>query len=273
LLQWLGKPAGDQGDQFAIKMARHAGATAFRMVPNPTSVELEEARAKLAQFWSGLEHLPCERSAQSAACGNTNDPALSLRYWWPAELANPAVPASPSPGFVVFNEANVQDEPQRHLAWRRWLWLFNIFQMLPGVLMATRVGLDAGDHEGITLSTTTRSAPGSPGASQAAAWESVIELAMGVLTDGLHSLMDAGLPPPDEVGYELEQDANVLAEAELAWGQRKLVLLMPEQIDSKTVWEGKGWTAIVAEGDWQQRLRDEFGNHAGQEQENQEGQK
>jgi hypothetical protein len=39
------------------------------------------------------------------------------------------------------------------------------------------------------------------------------------------------------------------------------------------VWEGKGWTAIVAEGDWQQRLRDEFGNHAGQEQENQEGQK
>ena len=273
LLQWLGKPAGDQGDQVAIKMARHAGATAFRMVPNPTNVEQEEARAKLTQFWGGLAHLPCDRSSQSVACGNINDPALSLRYWWPAELANTAQTVPTSPGFVVFSETNVQDEPQRHLTWRRWLWMFNIFQMLPGVLMATRVGLDAGDHEGLTLSTTKRSAPDSQGASQAAAWESVIDQAMGVLSDGLHSLMDAGWPPPDEVGYELEQDGKVLAEAELVWSQRKLVLLVPEQIDSKTEWVVKGWKAIVAEGDWQQRLTAEFGNHAGREQENQEGQK
>ena len=37
------------------------------------------------------------------------------------------------------------------------------------------------------------------------AWEQVIEQAMERSGEGLHALMDAGLPPPDEVGYELEQ--------------------------------------------------------------------
>jgi DEAD/DEAH box helicase domain-containing protein len=260
LLQWLGKPAGDSGDHFANKLAHHAGATAFRMIPNPTNAELDKARAALAQFWNGLEHLPCERSAQSVACGNINDPSLMMRYWWPSELANPALAAPPSPGFVIFNDMNLQDEPQRHLTWRRWLWLFNIFQTLPGVLLATQPGLDAGDHEGLILSTGTRSGAGAPGATQAAAWESVIDQAMGSLADGLRNLMDAGLPPPDEVGYELEQAGSVAAEAELAWRQRKLVLLLPTHVACAPVWDANGWKALIAHDDWQERLAEQLGN-------------
>ena len=272
LLQWLGKPTGDSGDQFASKLAHHAGATAFRMIPNPTNAELEKTRATLVQFWNGLEHLPCERSVQSVACGNVNDPSLTLRYWWPSELANPTLAAPPSPGFVIFNEAHVQDEPQRHLTWRRWLWLFNIVQTLPGVLIATQPGLEAGDHEGLTLSTGTRSGAGAAGATQAAAWESVIEKAMGSLADELRRLMDAGLPPPDEVGYELEQDGSVIAEAELAWLQRKLVVLMPIHAASAPVWKSTGWKTLMATDEWPQRLAEELGGHIDQEGKDQEGQ-
>jgi DEAD/DEAH box helicase domain-containing protein len=272
LLQWLGTPTGDSGDQFANRLAHHAGATAFRMVPNPVSGELAEARAKLMQFWNGMEHLPCDRSTQSVACGNLNDPALSLRYWWPSELTHPAIPAPPSPGFVILNEARVQDEPQRHLTWRRWLWLFNIFQTLPGVLLSTQPGLDAGDHEGLILSTGTRSAAGASGATQAAAWETVIAQAMECLADDLHALMEAGLPPPDEVGYELEQEGEVVAEAELAWPQRKLVLLMPAHTANASVWDAHGWKALIAQDDWQQRLAEELGNHTDQEDKDQKGQ-
>jgi DEAD/DEAH box helicase domain-containing protein len=272
LLQWLGKPTGDSGDQFANKLAHHAGATAFRMIPNPTNAELEKTRATLVQFWNGLEHLPCERSVQSVACGNVNDPSLTLRYWWPSELANPTLAAPPSPGFVIFNEAHVQDEPQRHLTWRRWLWLFNIVQTLPGVLIATQPGLEAGDHEGLTLSTGTRSGAGAAGATQAAAWESVIEKAMGSLADELRRLMDAGLPPPDEVGYELEQDGSVIAEAELAWLQRKLVVLMPTHAASAPVWKSSGWKTLMATDEWPQRLAEELGGHIDQEGKDQEGQ-
>ena len=175
LLHWLGKPIGESGDQQAGKLTRHAGATAFRMVPNPSSPELEDARTKLDQFWNGLEQLPCERPAQSVACGNVNDLSLTLRYWWPSELANSAALIPPSPGFVIFNDAHIQDEPERHLIWRRWLWLFNIFQTLPGVLLATQAGLEAGDHEALTISVGARPGSGAQGVAHAAAWEEVIE--------------------------------------------------------------------------------------------------
>ena len=55
----------------------------------------------------------------------------------------------------------------------------------------------------LTISAGTRPGAGAPGAANIAAWEAVIDQAMGVLGEGLHTLMDAGLPPPDEVGYEL----------------------------------------------------------------------
>lgn len=78
-------------------------------------------------------------------------------------------------------------------------------------------------------------------------------------------LMDAGLPLPDEVGYELEQAGDVVAEAELAWVARKLVLLMPAQADGATVWQGNGWKTLVADGQWAQELADALGNHGTQE--------
>jgi len=258
LLRWLGKPTGDAGDQQASKLTRHAGATVFRMVPNPTTAVLEDARIKLAQFWDGLDDLPCERPAKSVACGNTNELAVTLRYWWPRELASASATVPPSPGFVIYNDSHLHDEPERHLAWRRWLWLFNVLQTLPGMLLATRTGLDAGDYATLTFSTGARPASGAEGAANAAAWESVIEQAMGALEEGLRGLMLAGLPPPNEVGYELDQAGDVVAEAELAWTQRKLVLLMPAQADSTTVWAAHGWTTLVADDGWQQQLKDKL---------------
>lgn len=272
LLHWLGKPTGEDGDQQGKKLARHAGATAFRMVPNPVNPALESARAKLIQFWSGLEQLPCEQPAKSVACGNINDLSLRLRYWWPSELASSATLIPASPGFVIFDDAHLHDEPERHLVWRRWLWMFNIFQMLPGVLLATQTGLDAGDHAALSISTGTAPASGAQGAAHAAAWECVIEQAMSTLAEGLHALMVAGLPPPDEVGYELDQGSEVIAEAELAWLQRKLVILMPVHADSSSVWESNGWKVVVAEGEWPQSLADELTYRSAQEDKQQEDQ-
>lgn len=254
LIQWLSKPTDDGGDPHAIKMARHAGATAFRMVPNPTSAPLEEARTTLNRFWTDLANLQCERPAKSVACGNVNDPSVALRYWWPHDLVDQAVPIPISPGFVIYDEVHANDEPTQHLMWRRWLWLFNVFQTLPGVLLATRAGLQADDHAAVTIATSTSPDMGAQGVANAAAWEHVIEQAIGAIEDGLRLLLDAGLPPPDEVGYELAQAGEVIAESELAWTSRKLVLLLPTQIESKPVWIAHAWHVAVADGDWSQDL-------------------
>ena len=266
LLYWLGKPTGNNGmgDQQVSKFAHHAGATAFRMIPNPGNPALEAARAKLIQFWNGLD-LPCEQPGKAVACGNVNDHSLTLRYWWPSELANSASFIPPSPGFVIFDDANLQDEPERHMAWRRWLWLFNIYQTLPGILLATRASLDAGDHSSLSIDTGVSPASDAQGAAHAATWESVIDQSMSMLSESLHSLMFAGLPPPDEVGYELDLAGEVVAESELAWKQCKLVLLMQVHISSAKVWEDNNWKIIVAEGEWQQQLADALNNCSSQQ--------
>jgi DEAD/DEAH box helicase domain-containing protein len=263
LIQWLGKPTGED-DQQATKIGRHAGATAFRMLPNPADAALADTRAKLAQFWDQVKDLPCERPVKSAVCGNVNDLSLTLRYWWPNGLADTAKPIPLSPGFLIYNEAYAVDEPAKHLAWRRWLWLFNIFQTLPVVLLATQTGLEAKDYASLTIVTDVAPGTGAQKKAQAAGWEQVIEQAMSELKTGLGVLMDAGVPPPDEVGYELERAGNVIAEAELAWTQRKLVLLMAAHIEFQGVWQNHGWKAVLAQGEWQQRLLEELTSQGAQ---------
>lgn len=258
LVRWLGKPCHENGDQHATAIARHAGSTAFRMVPNPTIPSLEETRVNLAKFWTEVASHPCERPANGVPSGNVNDAGVILRYWWPSQLAAPAGPIPVSPGFVIFDERQIQDEPARHLAWRRWLWLFNVFQTLPGVLLATQDGIEGSDYSSLTVVTAARPEAGAQAAAHGAAWEEILNQSMTVLGDGLRALMDAGLPPPDEVGYELEQAGEVVAEAELAWKPFKLVLLMPVHAEYQTMWTSQGWKTVVAEGEWVQRLSKEL---------------
>src|SRR5262249_26839041 len=59
-LLWLGKPADETADAYAIKLTRHAGATAFRMIPRPDDPNLQDAREALRSFWDSLQDLPCE---------------------------------------------------------------------------------------------------------------------------------------------------------------------------------------------------------------------
>ncbi len=248
LIHWLGKPCDESSDDAAIAMARHAGATAFRMIPHPTLPALEESRAQLARFWNDVKDHPCERPARAVPCGTINGSALMVRYWWPSDLADAGKPLPPSPGFAIFNEAQTKEEPTRHLTWRRWLWLFNIFQTLPGVLLATQAGLEAGDHCALTVVTGARAGTGPQAAAHASAWEEIIKQSMLELGTALRSLMDKGFPPPNEVGYEFEENGEVVAEAELAWTSLKVVLLMPTH--GAEFWTSRGWKIVIAEGDW-----------------------
>ena len=272
LMHWLGKPTGDSRDEQVNKISRHAGATAFRMIPNPSEPALETARQSLLDFWEGIKDWALDRPSQSVPCGNVNDVSLTLRYSWPRELADTSTNVPISPGFVIFHNAYTQSDPERHLAWRRWLWLFNIYQTLPGFMLVTQAGLDAQDYSSLKLTNTAKPGSSNHGAAQAAAWESAIEQAMSQLSTRLRDLMDAGVMPPDDVGYELEQAGEVIAQAELAWRSARVVLLMPEHADGISIWVANGWKPLVAEGDWQHMVASEikaFEDKSGAQQENQ----
>jgi hypothetical protein len=153
----------------------------------------------------------------------------------------------PSPGFLVFDDRD-SDEPGRHRAWQLWLWLFNVLQHLPGVFLTTEAGLEGGDYKTLIVSVSARLTAGATAAAEQAAWNDVIAQAMSDLSEGLLSLVACGVPPPDEVGYELAENGDVAAEAELAWIGRKVVLLM--HADGVASWRSRGWTTIVAAAGW-----------------------
>ncbi|WP_157866551.1 DUF1998 domain-containing protein [Aromatoleum aromaticum] len=263
LIDWLGKPVGEALDEHSLRMARSAGATAFRMVPNPRVPELADARDELAKFWLNVGALPCDRPEKYVPCGNITQPEVRLRYLWPALLAGGSANGMPekSPGFVILDDAFAHDEPARHLAWRRWLALFNHFQLLPGIMLATQDGLEAADHASLSMPASSNPASSSQGAALAAAWEQVLDQAMSELTPSLMDVVGAGVPPPDEVGFEYADPKNadtIIAEAELAWCAKKLVLLLPAHTNYQAVWKAHGWTSVVAEGEWTQRLISEI---------------
>lgn len=255
LLHWLESPIAESKDAWATRFAKHAGATASRMITDPRKPESAARRAQLNEFWVALTGtLPCEKPAKALPCGNLNETVLLFRYWLTQALADPEAPQPKSPGFVVLDPSAVESEPEQHQAWRRWLWIFNTLQHLPGVFLATREGLLAEDHNVITLTDGARPASGGGQAALAAGWEQVMEQAMESLHPGLTELFGAGLPVPDEVGFELEDDGEVVAECELAWTSRKVVLLLDHNADSEPAWVQRGWHVVSASPGWPEQL-------------------
>ena len=57
-----------------------------------------------------------------------------------------------------------------------------------------------------------------------------------------------GIPAPSVVGFELSDEASgaTIAEAEMAWEDKKIVWLLPEQEDYMDVFKDKGWTVLLS---------------------------
>jgi hypothetical protein len=64
--------------------------------------------------------------------------------------------------------------------------------------------------------------------------------------DFVQSWAESGLPLP-VVGYELMDERNrVCAGAELAWPDKKVAALLPEEFDRKGAFESRGWSVFNA---------------------------
>jgi hypothetical protein len=233
-----------------VRQAKHAYYLSAKVVPHPQDPAQEDRRTNLRAFWGKVTDLPCPIPvANTTIAGNVDASAFKLRYHWPRTLqdANGALHASP--GFLILDRSAVTEEKEYHLAWRRWLRLFNLFQTLPGVYLATHDGLEAGDYQSIR--STIRPAVVSPSQGQPinSAWDEVFALALADLHEDIRKLRDLGVPAPEEVGYELAVGGQVLAEAELAWPAKKVALLITLE-DAGAAFQKQGWTVVEAADGW-----------------------
>jgi DEAD/DEAH box helicase domain-containing protein len=233
-------------DTAVTQMQRNALWLGFLMVPS-TPQELVTVKA---EWTTWLQQLPdCLQSP-----GKGYAPSLSNKNFypvlaasWPLAFAQGKMEYLSSPGVLVLDDLVDQKEPMPHLYWRRWLALFNTLQTLPGMVLATIRGIQAGDIDQINAVPAQSTAPAGS-ADQAALsqeWSDLLNLTLDTLRTGLRELAILGANPPT-IGHELaDVRGMVVAEAEMAWLAEHLIVLNCDQSDLADVWINAGWQVLV----------------------------
>ncbi len=254
LLSWLATPIEPDFDPGELKLRRNAVALTFRMVPPPHDTAHEVLKAELADLqthWPGW----MEVAGNAAAAGSKDGATPTVRMWWPQAFAKSGAAKNPSPGMVLLDDGTELPEKERQLVWRQWLQLFNQLQILSGMLLATQRGIQGDDYLILPSPAGASGRAASPADAQEQAWAAVQDAALASTHAGLAALQAAGAMPPDEIGFELQDEAGeVCAEAELAWSSCNAVLLLDHQTEYVTQWQAAGWTAIEYHDAWAEQV-------------------
>jgi DEAD/DEAH box helicase domain-containing protein len=251
LLHWLSVSNDGDGQDLALQqLQRNALWLSFLMIPS-TEAEKASTAADISSWHARLPEVIQEPGPDFAPAISKGGAPCTFVGGWPLVWAKPQPPDSPwsAPGVVSLDDSKSGNRDELHLAWRRWLQLFNASQFLPGMLMVTSSGLDAHDYVGLLNSGTSQTAGSTSGGNEAelAVWQEILNQTFEGLKDGLKRLAVAGSNLPT-VGLELaDENGRVLADAELAWSERKLVVLRPDQVDLATEWLAVGWQVFELE--------------------------
>ncbi|MDR3428225.1 Zn-binding domain-containing protein [Silvimonas sp.] len=255
LLNWLATPVEPDFDPGELKLRRNAVALTFRMLPPPNDPAHEVLKAELADLQT---HWPdwMEVTGNAAPAGSKDGAAPTVRMWWPQAFAKSGAAKDLSPGMVLLDDDVELPEKERQLVWRQWLQLFNQLQVLPGVFLATRRGIQGDDYLILPSPAGASAGVGSPADAHEQAWAAVQDAAMTSTHAGLAVLQAAGVMPPDQIGFELQDETDeVCAEAELAWSSCNAVLLLEHQAEYMARWQAAGWRVIEYHDAWAEQVR------------------
>lgn len=249
LLQWLSTAEGASGQDAAVMhQQRNALWCTFLMVPS-TASDKSAADGQRAQWLPDLPLAVREPGSGFAPVMSRDNGAARVLGFWPMHVARAFPPPSAwaAPMVTLLDAGAASDGEAFHLAWRRWLQLFNTLQFLPGALMATAEGIQAHDYDGLMFGTGVAPPAGTSAANPAlqAIWQHILDSVDAVIRPGLAKVAMAGGSAP-EVGHELaDARGRVLADSELAWPERMLVVLRVDQADLQGYWAGAGWAVVL----------------------------
>jgi DEAD/DEAH box helicase domain-containing protein len=152
---------------------------------------------------------------------------------------------------TIFDPIQSDDEiTQRN--WQKLLQIINMGQFLPLFFAGTRQGIVNGSFS--QLEWGVKSEP-----IEASEWDKIVSLADEEVENLLSQLAEKNIPVP-EVGYELVNNKGAsIAEAELAWEDCKVVVLLDYQYEeSGVVFEQQGWHVFTLKDKINQPLDDLF---------------
>lgn len=194
-------------------------------------------------FWQQLLHhdlLP------SGVPQIQSDRISSALLWWRMQTNNDQLrdlmrgtwTAANAPQFCGFwNDLDHVPEQERQLSWQILWQVMNVMLHLPHCWAGTAnmPALDSLKHAGIFHEVSGVHPE----------WLGVFEVADSAVQDVLIALAAAGAPVP-LVGFELlDHHQRVVAEAELAWPDQRVVILLDSTTAIEALWTQQGWLTVV----------------------------
>lgn len=173
----------------------------------------------------------------------TNYPMLSFYSGISVSRAK-ADRSTPYTVFAVFDDKTDPANEKFEMEWNGFWHFVNILQFNPEFSFVTKIGLenmiylklDEPVKESVVM--TEQSAGNSE-------WDNVVEnLFDNSAKDIAKRFKEVNAPVPDEIGYELTEGGEVIAEIEMAWINSKIAYLTDEQMEYEDLLSEKGWTII-----------------------------
>jgi DEAD/DEAH box helicase domain-containing protein len=152
----------------------------------------------------------------------------------------------PLAGALVVDDLAIAEDPKQGRGhWRQWLRLANLLQATSGVAMLIRSMLDAG----VTLDVLQPHAAVPPVGGLG--WAQILDDAefLERLAQGFLYLGNCGVPAPDEIGFEHEDDDDYRV-AEALWEPSRLVFLTSAQMECAESWKSAGYAVIEEADNW-----------------------
>jgi len=254
LVSWLASPVGSE-DAWVSNAWAASMCWLLRLVPNTQDQSTPIAEANREIRGSMPIWFP-EPPPNSIDVALTGDHLFNIRGVWPSAVHQARAKRDKVPAIVWFDDISDSLDHERRMEWRWWLMAYNWLQTVPGVVLATRSGIGAGDYE--LLGPANLGMPLAPAESvsdAASAWAETVEQILSSLSSEAQKLANANCPPPDEVGYPLSaEDGSELSMAELVWLEPRIAVLSQEYETDLDLWATSGWNAVTAEPGWSQRV-------------------
>ena len=155
--------------------------------------------------------------------------------------------------FTLLNDSEGDRTMKYEAEWNGFWQFTNIMQFLDKFTAASRTGLEQMAYDALPAYTAEPSEAGISESLQYAyvngLWKDISEQIFdgGVLAFA-ERCIELGIPAPSSAGFELAgDDGAIVAEAELAWAERKIAFLTDEQNASNDAFINEGWKIITAE--------------------------
>jgi DEAD/DEAH box helicase domain-containing protein len=130
--------------------------------------------------------------------------------------------------------------------WNGYWQFFNVMQFLGSFSAVTANGLAQDIYDAIPVVTASSSTTAASGQAVSREWAENLEYIDDSTKAMADKLIAIRAPAPSSVGYELEDSMGAgIAEAEMAWEEKKIVYLLPDQEEYRSIFENQGWAVIT----------------------------